>query len=152
MPATLVTLAFRFLQLCPPPLHPYRKIDYLSDQIGWWASLPCRCIMHTSYRSCETYKNGSRKTLALRSARPVIRRHLLESSRSSPHPLFYTCSGGFIMFTDWQCLALLRRRPYLLFVALAALVVWPGYRVLYAASVPSGFTDSLVANGLSNPT
>ena len=44
------------------------------------------------------------------------------------------------------------RRLFLLLFAFSALVVWPGHYPLQAASVPSGFTDALVASGLSNPT
>lgn len=47
-----------------------------------------------------------------------------------------------------------RSRPFVNYVVVIATVmlVWGGLRVVCAATVPPGFTDSLVAAGLSNPT
>ncbi len=44
------------------------------------------------------------------------------------------------------------RRFCLFLFLITALLVPPNRTVLYAAAVPSGFTDSMVANGLSGPT
>jgi len=46
----------------------------------------------------------------------------------------------------------LARCSYLVLFVVALLLVLPGSRVIFAATVPSDFTDSLIASGLSNPT
>lgn len=55
-------------------------------------------------------------------------------------------------FRRWQITEHLMLCSYLVLFGVALLLVLHGSRVVFAATVPSGFTDSVVANGLSNPT
>jgi glucose/arabinose dehydrogenase len=55
-------------------------------------------------------------------------------------------------FKNWQRTKRLAGFSCLILSVVTVLLMFSGSRVAFAATVPSGFTDTLVANGLSNPT